>query len=149
MSALTLEQKEIVRSTWAMVRPISNDAARLFYNRLFEIDPSTKQLFAQTNMAEQGKKLMQMMQVVVANLDKLESVQTAVEHLGRRHAEYGVKEEHYDSVGKALLWTLEQGLGEQFTPEAKEAWSETYGLLTTIMKNAASRPDRSPQRRAA
>jgi len=146
---LTLEQKEMVRSTWAMVTPISEDAARLFYTRLFELDPSTKPLFAQTNMAEQGKKLMQMIQVVVANLDNLERVRTAVEHLGRRHVEYGIKEEHYDSVGTALLWTLEQGLGEQFTAEAKEAWSETYGLLATIMKDAAYRPDRRPQRAAA
>lgn len=145
---LTLEQKEMVRSTWAMVAPISEDAARLFYNRLFELDPSTKPLFAQTNMAEQGKKLMQMIQVVVASLDNLERVRTAVEHLGRRHVEYGVKEEHYDSVGTALLWTLEQGLGERFTAEAKEAWSETYGLLATTMKDASSRPDRRPQRAA-
>ncbi len=145
---LTLEQKEIVRSTWAMVVPIAEDAARLFYGRLFEVDPSTKPLFARTNMAEQGKKLMQMIQVVVASLDNLERVRTAVEHLGHRHVEYGVKEEHYDSVGKALLWTLEQGLGEQFTAEAKEAWSETYGLLATIMKDAAYRPDRRPQQAA-
>ena len=145
---LTLEQKELVRSTWAMVAPISEDAARLFYNRLFEVDPSTMALFNHTNMAEQGKKLMQMIQVVVASLDNLERVRTAVEHLGRRHVEYGVKEEHYDSVGTALLWTLEQGLGEQFTAEAKEAWSETYGLLATIMKDAAHGPDRRPQRAA-
>ena len=86
-------------------------------------------LFAQTNMAEQAKKLMQIIQVAVANLDNLERVRTAVEHLGRRHVEeYGVKEEHYDSGGTALLWTLEQGLGERFTAEAKEAWSEAYGL---------------------
>ncbi len=142
---LTLEQKELVRSTWAMVVPISDDAASLFYNRLFELDPSTRPLFSHANMAEQGKKLMQMIQVAVANLDNLEKVQSAVEHLGRRHVDYGVKEEHYDSVGAALLWTLEQGLGEQFTPEAKEAWAETYGLLATIMKDAAYRSDRRPR----
>ncbi len=142
---LTPEHKELVRSTWAMVVPISEVAAGLFYNRLFEVDPSTRPLFSHTNMAEQGKKLMQMIQVAVANLDNLEKVQTAVEHLGRRHVDYGVKDEHYDSVGAALLWTLEQGLGEQFTPEVKEAWAETYGVLATIMKDAASGPDRRSQ----
>jgi hemoglobin-like flavoprotein len=134
---LTLEQKEMVRSTWAMVVPISDDAAKLFYGRLFEIDPSTRPLFADTDMAEQGKKLMQTIDVAVASLDNLENVRPAVEDLGRRHVEYGVKEEHYDTGGEALLWTLKQGLGDEFTPEVKEAWAETYGLVTTIMKDAA------------
>src|SRR3712207_375717 len=129
----------MVRSTWAMVVPISDDAAKLFYGRLFEIDPSTRPLFADTDMAEQGKKLMQTIDVAVASLDNLENVRPAIEDLGRRHVEYGVKEEHYDTVGEALLWTLEQGLGEEFTPEVKEAWAETYGLVTTIMKDAAYR----------
>jgi hemoglobin-like flavoprotein len=131
------EQKEMVRSTWAMVVPISDDAAKLFYGRLFEIDPSTQPLFAETDMAEQGKKLIQTLDVAVASLDNLENVRPAIEALGRRHVEYGVKEEHYDTGGEALLWTLEQGLGERFTPEVKEAWAETYGLVTTLMKDAA------------
>jgi hemoglobin-like flavoprotein len=136
------EQKEMVRSTWAMVVPISDDAAKLFYGRLFEIDPSTQPLFAETDMAEQGKKLMQTIDVAVASLDNLENVRPAIEALGHRHVEYGVKEEHYDTVGEALLWTLEQGVGEQFTPEVKEAWAETYGLVATIMKTS-SMPERT------
>jgi hemoglobin-like flavoprotein len=140
--ALGPEQKEMVRSTWAMVVPISDDAAKLFYGRLFEIDPSTQPLFAETDMAEQGKKLMQTIDVAVASLDNLENVRPAIEALGHRHVEYGVKEEHYDTVGEALLWTLEQGVGEQFTPEVKEAWAETYGLVATIMKTS-SMPERT------
>jgi hemoglobin-like flavoprotein len=136
------EQKEMVRSTWAMVVPISDDAAKLFYGRLFEIDPSTQPLFAETDMAEQGKKLIQTLDVAVASLDNLENVRPAIEALGHRHVEYGVKEEHYDTVGEALLWTLEQGVGEQFTPEVKEAWAETYGLVATIMKTS-SMPERT------
>ena len=135
--ALGSEQKEMVRSTWAMVIPISDDAAQLFYGRLFEIDPSTKPLFAETDMAEQGKKLIQTLDVAVASLDNLGNVRSAIEELGRRHVEYGVKEEHYDTGGEALLWTLEQGLGDEFTPEVKEAWAETYGLVATLMKDAA------------
>ena len=135
---LTTEQKRLVRSTWALVMPIQDEAARLFYGRLFEIDPSTKPLFASTDMAEQGKMLMQMINVAVAGLERLDAIRSAVKDLGRRHAGYGVKEEHYESVGAALLWTLGQGLGEEFTLEVEEAWAETYGTLTGIMKEGAA-----------
>jgi hemoglobin-like flavoprotein len=122
---LTPEQKQLVHSTWALVKPIQEDAARLFYGRLFEIDPSTKPLFASTDMAKQGKKLIQTINVAVAGLERLDAILPAVEALRRRHVGYGVREEHYESVGAALLWTLEQGLGEEFTPEVEEAWAET------------------------
>ncbi len=136
---LTPEQKQLVRSTWALVKPIQEDAARLFYGRLFEIDPSTKPLFASTDMAKQGKKLMQTINVAVAGLERLDAILPAVEALGRRHVGYGVREEHYESVGAALLWTLEQGLGEEFTPEVEEAWAETYWTLATVMKGAVEK----------
>jgi hemoglobin-like flavoprotein len=136
--SLTTEQKRLVRSSWALVMPIQEEAARLFYGRLFEIDPSTKPLFASTDMAEQGKKLMQMINVAVASLERLDALRSAVKDLGRRHEGYGVKEEHYESVGTALLWTLEQGLGGKFTPEVEEAWAETYGALTALMKDGAA-----------
>ena len=136
---LTPEQKQLVRSTWALVKPIQEDAARLFYGRLFEIDPSTKPLFASTDMAKQGKKLMQTIGVAVAGLERLDAILPAVEALGRRHVGYGVREEHYESVGAALLWTLEQGLGEEFTPEVEEAWAEMYWTLATVMKGAVAK----------
>jgi hemoglobin-like flavoprotein len=135
---LTAEQKRLVRSSWALVAPIQDEAARLFYDRLFEIDPSTRPLFASTDMAEQGKKLMQMINVAVASLERLDAIRSAVKDLGRRHEGYGVREEHYESVGAALLWTLGQGLGEEFTLEVEEAWAETYGTLTAIMKDGAA-----------
>jgi hemoglobin-like flavoprotein len=134
---LTARQKDLVRSTWAQVLPISDEAASLFYGRFFEIDPTTRPLFASTDMAEQGRKLMQMIDVVVAGLDSLDRIAPAVEDLGRRHVDYGVRNEHYESVGAALLWTLDQDLGEEFTPETEEAWAETYGTLAKIMKDAA------------
>jgi hemoglobin-like flavoprotein len=135
---LTAEQQRLVRWSWALVAPIQDEAARLFYDRLFEIDPSVRPLFASTDMAEQGKKLMQMINVAVASLERLDAIRSAVKALGRRHEGYGVKEEHYESVGAALLWTLGQGLGEEFTPEVEEAWAETYGTLTAIMKEGAA-----------
>ena len=135
--SLTARQKDLVRSTWAQVLPISDEAASLFYGRLFEIDPKTRPLFASTDMAEQGRKLMQTIDVVVAGLDSLDRIAPAVEDLGRRHVGYGVRNEHYESVGAALLWTLDQDLGEEFAPETEEAWSETYGTLAKIMKDAA------------
>ena len=135
---LTAEQKRLVRSSWALVAPIQDEAARLFYDRLFEIDSSTRPLFASTDMAKQGKKLMQMINVAVASLERLDAIRSAVKDLGRRHEGYGVREEHYESVGAALLWTLGQGLGEEFTLEVEEAWAETYGTLTAIMKDGAA-----------
>jgi hemoglobin-like flavoprotein len=132
------QQKRLVRSTWALVKPMQEEAARLFYDRPFEIDPSTRPLFASTDIAEQGKKLMQMINVAIAGLERLDTLRSAIKDLGRRHAGYGVKEEHYESVGAALLWTLGQGLGEEFTPEVEEAWAQTYGMLTAIIKNGAA-----------
>lgn len=134
--SLTPEQKQLVRSTWAMVRPIQEEAARLFYGRLFEVDPSTRPLFAHSDMVRQGRMLMQTINIAVTSLDRLEEIRPAIEDLGRRHAGYGVTDEHYASVGGALLWTLEQGLGEAFTPEAEEAWAETYWTLASIMQGA-------------
>jgi len=90
-------------------------------------------------MPEQRKKLMQMIGVAVSGLDRVDETLAAVAELGKRHGTYGVTDEHYDSVGAALLWTLEKGLGEQFTPDVKEAWTTVYGLLAGTMKGAVRR----------
>jgi hemoglobin-like flavoprotein len=133
---MTPIQKELVQSTWKQVAPIADAAAVLFYNRLFEIDPSTKPLFNETDLPRQRKKLMQIIGTAVTSLNRLDALVPVVEDLGRRHAGYGVKDEHYDSVGAALLWTLEQGLGEAWTPDVKTAWTETYVLLSGVMRRA-------------
>jgi len=133
---LTLTQIELVQSTFAIIAPIADDAAALFYRRLFEIDPSLQQMF-KGDMAEQRRKLMQMLTAAVKGLDRLDQLVPVVEDLGRRHARYGVEDRHYDTVGAALLWTLEAGLGRGFTAEVREAWATVYGLLATTMKNAA------------
>jgi hemoglobin-like flavoprotein len=129
-------QKKLIQDTWAQVVPIADQAAAIFYQRLFEIDPCTRALFNTTDIAQQRKKLIQVLSVAVSSLDNLGALGKTVEDLGRRHAGYGVKDAHYDSVGVALLWTLEQGLGAAWTPEAAVAWKEVYGLLSGIMRNA-------------
>jgi hemoglobin-like flavoprotein len=133
------EQVRLVQSTWEKIVPIADKAADLFYNRLFEIDPQLKPLF-KSDIKQQGKKLMQMISTVVNSLHRLEQVTPAIQELGRRHVRYGVKNEHYTTVGGAFLWTLEQGLGPAFTAEVKEAWIAAYGILANVMKEAAARP---------
>jgi len=132
----TLTQIELVQSTFAIIAPIADDAAALFYRRLFEIDPDLRQMF-KSDAAEQRRKLMQMLTAAVKGLPRLDRLIPVVEDLGRRHAGYGVRDEHYDTVGAALLWTLEKGLGSAFTPDVREAWTTVYGLLASTMKNAA------------
>jgi hemoglobin-like flavoprotein len=113
---MTPTQVGLIRESWAAVEPIADAAAGLFYGRLFELDPALERLFRKTDMDRQRKVLMQTLTVVVKTLDRIEQLLPAVEALGRRHAGYGVRDSHYATVGAALLWTLEQGLGEAFTP---------------------------------
>ena len=134
---MTPEQALLVKSSWEKVLPISDKAAELFYGRLFELDPDLKSLF-KGDMEEQGRKLMRMIGTAVAALDRLEAIVPAVQQLGVRHVGYGVKDAHYDTVGAALLWTLQQGLGDGFTAEVKEAWTSVYGVLAGTMKSAAA-----------
>lgn len=133
---MTPEQIALIRSSWSKVLPIADTAARLFYERLFELDPAARSLFT-GNMQEQGANLMRMLNKVVQGMDRLDETIPLVEELGRRHAEYGVMDEHYDAVGEALLWTLEQGVGEEFTPQVREAWASAYELIASTMKGAA------------
>jgi len=134
---LTVAQKTLVQDSFKTIAPIADDAAALFYRRLFELDPSLQAMF-RGDMKEQRKKLMQMISAAVKGLDRLEQLVPVVEDLGRRHAGYGVADKHYDTVGAALLWTLEKGLGDAFTPEMHEAWATVYGILATTMKKAAN-----------
>ena len=136
-AALTPAQIEFVQSSFRSVQPIAESAARLFYVRLFELDPSLRALF-HGDMGEQGRKLMQMLAVAVASLNKLEEIVPAVEALGRRHRGYGVRDSHYATVGAALLWTLEQGLGEAFTPDVADAWAAVYGVVARAMQRGAA-----------
>ena len=130
---MTPTQQELIRSTWGQVTPIADTAAQLFYERLFELDPALRRLFSRTDMDAQRKNLVQTLTVVVKSIDKLDTVIPAVEGLGRRHAGYGVRPKHYATVGQALLDTLQTGLGDAFTRDARDAWGEAYELLAGLM----------------
>ncbi|MGD9879707.1 MAG: globin family protein [Reyranella sp.] len=132
---MTPQQIELVQSSFKKVVPIAGTAADLFYDRLFELAPTVRPMFP-ADLADQKKKLIGMLATAVNNLDKLETIVPAVQDLGRRHKGYGVSDEHYTPVGAALLWSLEQGLGADFTPDVKGAWTEAYTALAGVMKGA-------------
>ncbi len=126
----------LVKDSFRKIVPIADQAAALFYARLFELDPALRPMF-RGDMREQGRKLMTMIATAVAALERLDTLVPAVRQLGARHAGYGVREEHYATVGEALLWTLEKGLGPEFTPAVKQAWTTTYTLLSHTMMEAS------------
>jgi hemoglobin-like flavoprotein len=130
------EQIMLVQTSFVLVMPIADTAAALFYQRLFELDPSLRPMF-RGDIQEQGRKLMSMLKIAVNGLTRLDQLVPAVRELGQRHARYGVRDEHYDTVAAALLWTLGQGLGVAFTPEVEQAWVAAYTLLAGTMKAAA------------
>ena len=129
-------QVKLVQESFSKVAPISEAAAVIFYDRLFEVAPSVKAMFP-ADMTEQRKKLMMMLAAVVGGLGNLESILPAASALAKRHVGYGAKPEHYPVVGGALLWTLEKGLGEAWTPELADAWTAAYGTLSGYMISEA------------
>jgi hemoglobin-like flavoprotein len=130
------KQISLVEASWKKVLIVGDAAANLFYTRLFTLDPSLRPMF-KGEMRQQGRKLIGMITVAVNGLARIETLVPVIEALGRRHAGYGVQEHHYATVAEALLWTLEQGLGKDFTPEVRQAWTEAYGLLASTMQGAA------------
>ena len=142
------KQIALVRQTWEQIHPNSDAAGAMFYARLFELDPSLRPLFG-ADLQPQIRKLIRTIAMAVASLDRLESLAPALRELGSRHTGYGVKDGHYATVGAALLDTLAAGLAEAFTPEAREAWAETYALLAETMKNGAAQAGLSGSRSSA
>ncbi|HWK96446.1 MAG TPA: globin family protein [Pseudolabrys sp.] len=134
---MTPEQVTMVQDSFRKVVPIAGTAADLFYNRLFEIAPEVRPLFP-ADLADQKKKLISMLATAVTNLHQIDTIAPAVAGLGKRHVTYGVTAAMYEPVGAALLWTLEQGLGPDFTPPVKAAWTETYVTLAGVMQKAAA-----------
>lgn len=141
---MTPEQKKIVRQNWTLVEPIADAAADLFYDKLFELDPNLRALFMDVDLASQKKKLMQALATTIAGLDDLASLVPQISELGRRHAGYGVVDAHYETVGRALLWTLQQGLGDAWTPAARDAWTAAYTLVSETMQAGAKRDSTAP-----
>jgi len=146
-AAMTPDQTAAIERSFRLVAPIAEPAAAIFYARLFALDPGLQPLFAHADIAEQGRKLMQALGFVVAHLRRPEALLPAVAELGHRHGGYGVRPAHYATVGTALLDTLAEGLGADFTPEVRGAWAAAYGLLAETMMQAA--PPSPPLRQAA
>jgi hemoglobin-like flavoprotein len=136
---MTPESIARVRETWALVAPIADTAADLFYQRLFALDPSLRLLFGSTDWTAQRRKLVHALNLAIASLDKTEEMAPTLETLGSRHASYGVRDSHYGTVGKALIATLDQGLGEAWTVEAAAAWQEAYDIVAGVMHRAPAR----------
>lgn len=136
---MTPQQITLVQNSWADVVPIQDTAADLFYQRLFSLDPSVRPMF-RGDMQEQGKKLMRMLGLIVNSLTRIDELIPVAQEMAVKHVGYGVEAEHYDTVGAALLWTLEQGLGSKFTADVKAAWATAYGTLAGVMKEAAYAP---------
>ena len=134
---MTREQIFLVQRSWRQALPVANAVAEMFYAKLFSLDPDVRALFT-NDMYEQRRKLMAIIGSVVSDLSRLERILPAVQDLGRRHVGYGVQDAHYATVGTALLWALEKGLGEAFTPDVKAAWASAYRVLAKAMQDAAA-----------
>ena len=130
------EQIRLVKDNWVRIKPLSATAADLFYARLFTIAPRVRPLFKE-NIRAQGKKLMDMINLIVVSLDHIEELVPELKQLASRHTNYGVVLADYDAVGEALLWSFEQILKDDFTPASTAAWAEAYGVVADIMKAAA------------
>lgn len=133
---MTPQQIRLVQESFRSVAPMGDQVAEIFYARLFQLDPSLRPMFS-GDMQEQGRKLITMIGFAVQGLSQLHDIVPQVMQLGRRHAGYGVQPDHYDTVAEALLWTLEQGLGDQFTDELRGAWTEAYLILARTMMAGA------------
>jgi len=134
---MTPEHIHAVQSTWGKVLPIKAIAARLFCERLLETDPSLSCLF-RGDMRQQGAKLIQVIDAAVNALSRLDRIGPLMQVIGRRYADRGVDDHHFGMVGEALLWTLDKGLGHEFTPEVRDAWATVYGELVAAMLDAAA-----------
>ena len=137
--SMTNEQIKLVQDSFRQVAPIAETAAQLFYARLFELDPDLELLF-KGNLSEQGRKLMQMLGLAVNSLDRMDQLLPVVRSLGTRHVSYGVRDKDYDTVGHALLWTLQKGLGDAFTPDVEAAWTNVYTTLASAMQSGSETP---------
>jgi nitric oxide dioxygenase len=137
---MTDDQIALIQTSWAQVEPVSDIAAQLFYDRLFDTAPQVRPMFS-GDMEDQGRKLMAMIGMVVKALPRLSEIVPNVQELGRRHALYGAAPEHYTVVGDTLLWTLRKGLGDSFTPDHATAWGTAYGILAGTMIGAALEED--------
>ncbi len=135
---MTNEQIDLVQTSFERIKPLSEEAAVLFYARLFELDPTLRPLF-KNDIRLQGLKLMQTLELIVESLNHIDGIGAEIRALGTRHRAYGVEDRHYETVGTALLWTVEKALQPRFTAETGEAWAAAYDMLAQMMKDATDR----------
>ena len=133
---MNAKKVELVQSSWQNVAPQAEEAMAIFYDRLFHVAPELKPMF-RGDPREQQRKAAAMMNFIVRSLNRPDALLPGARALGERHVGYGVRDEHYDTVGQTLLWTLAKGLGPVFTPEVKQAWIAAYAVLSATMKDAA------------
>jgi hemoglobin-like flavoprotein len=126
----------MVQKSFEKVAPLGDTVTEIFYGELFAIDPSLRPMF-KGDMREQRRMLMSALALVVRSLHAPQAILEPVKAMAKRHVAYGVEPVHYALVGNALLRTLEKGLGDDFTPELREAWTGAYGMLSGVMKDAA------------
>jgi len=134
---MTNHQIQLVQSSFKLIEQDLESAAMMFYDRMFQLDPSLRHMFRNTR-EEQAQKLSRVLRIVVNALSRIEQILPTVEELGRKHANYGVRQEHYASGGAALLWTLKAGLEDRFTPDVRDAWTSAYLFLSSTMQKAAA-----------
>ena len=135
---LSPQHERLIQETWRRFQPVAADHARYFYDKLYELDPESQALFATTNMDEQRHRLMETIGHLISEIGNPDVFVTELIALGRRHAAYGVRDSDYDSAGVALLWTLEQALGADFTPETRDAWNEAYHAMASVMRRVST-----------
>lgn len=134
---VTPKQIDLVQASWVMVLPIKDSVANLFYGKIFDLDPGLQTLF-RGDMKVQGRKLISFIGLAISSLGRVDNIIPGLRELGRKHLDYGVKDSDYDTFGAALIWALEQGLGEAFSVDVRNAWIQTYELLAGVMKDAAA-----------
>lgn len=142
-TSITTEQIELVKKTWGKVVPIADTVAKLFYDRLFETNPQIAPMFDGTNPPEQRRKLMEAINMAVISLERFETMVPVIRNLGYHHVFYGVRDWHYGQVGTTLLWTLDAGLGEEWSNEAAMAWAIAYQMIAEVMIKGARQHERS------
>jgi hemoglobin-like flavoprotein len=133
-----------VKMSWSYVKKDADEAGTLFYRKLFQLDPSLRQLFKH-DIDAQATKLTDMVTYIIARLQHMDDVERVITALATRHVQYGTKPEHYQTVGQALFWTLETVLGERWDDETRAAWTEMYTLVATTMINAENGLESVPE----
>jgi hemoglobin-like flavoprotein len=133
---MTPEQINLVKENFNQIAPLADEVASEFYQRLFQLDANLRPLFAE-DLTEQKKKLMMMLKFAVGTLDRMDVFEPSLQELGRKHVAYGVRGEHYETVGSALMLTLQKMLGEGLTAELEAAWISAYTLIAGTMRGAA------------